>query len=126
MATVTVQDVITYVPELKAFSQTPDGEASIQAAIVVAVDGMDEGVFGARFTYAAALLTAHTLLTTNPSLGGLVAGGGVVQSVSVGGVSTTFASSSSVVTDGPHSSTRYGVLYDTLVRGLIPTISYYV
>lgn len=119
----TVQDVITYVPELKAYSETPEGAASIAALIPVAVGGMDEAAFGERFNYAGALLVAHMVISTTPSLGGLVAGGGLVQSVSVDGVSTSFAASGQVAT-GPHSTTRYGVLYDSLVAGLFPTILY--
>lgn len=126
MATVTLADVVLFVPELKSYSETPEGAAAINALIPVVLDMLDEDVFGARFTYAAALLVGHMVLAGNPALGGVTTGAGAVASESVGGVSVTYVTDSSTGTAGAgaHGSTRPGALYDALVAGLLPTFLY--
>lgn len=123
MATVTLADVVLFVPELKSYSETPEGVAAINALIPVVLDMLDEADFGARFTYAAALLVGHHLLTLNPSLGGVVSGTGAVASTSVGGVSVSYVTDASA-SEGKHGTTRPGALYDDLVKGIIPTMLY--
>lgn len=122
---ITVQDVLNVAPELKDFSETPEGAAAIAAAIAFATETVDESLWGARYTYGASLLAAHLVLSTNPSVGGVVGGVGSVSSVSVGGVSTSFVTSADVAFfGGAHGSTRQGALYDSILAGLLPAFIY--
>lgn len=116
MDAISVQDVVDVAPELVAFAQQEDGAAFILKMIGFASDIVSEQVWGNSYPYALALMAAHLVLSTRPSLGGLVAGGGVVQSVTVGSISKSYASSSSVKASGMHGSTRPGALYDSLLE----------
>lgn len=116
MAAITVQDVVDVAPELAAYAATPEGSAFITKMIGIAALRLNEELLGDLYDYGWALLAAHMVLSSQPSLGGLVAGGGVVQSVSVGSVSQTFATTTSVRMSGPHGTTRPGALYDELVE----------
>lgn len=126
MPAITVQDVVNEAPALlTAYAATPEGQAYIAGRILIAEAMVDAETFGALYAHALALMAAHLTLTGNPSLGGLVAGNGVVQSVSVGGVSTTFAASSqSARPAGLHGSTGPGAAYDALLAGLIVSMVY--
>lgn len=116
MAAITVQDVVDVAPELAAYAATPEGSAFITKMIGIAVLRVNEELLGDLSAYGQALLAAHMVLSSQPSLGGLVAGGGVVQSVSVGSVSQTFATTTSTRVLGPYGTTRPGALYDELVE----------
>lgn len=116
MAAITVQDVVDVAPELAAYAATPEGSAFITKMIGFAALRLNEELLGDLYDYGWALMAAHMVLSSQSSLGGLVAGGGVVQSVSVGSVSQTFATTTSTRVLGPHGTTRPGALYDELVE----------
>lgn len=126
MPAITVQDVVNEASDLlSTYAATPEGQTYIASRIVIAEAMVDAETFGALYAYALALMAAHLTLTGKPSLGGLVAGNGVVQSVSVGGVSTTFAASAqSGRAAGQHSSTAPGAAYDALLAGLVVSMVY--
>lgn len=115
MAAPTVQDVVEVAPELAAYAATPEGAAHITKMIGLAALRVNEALLGDLYSYGVALLAAHMVLSTNTSLGGLVAGGGIVQSVSVGSISQTFATTTSTRVLGPHGTTRPGAIYDEIV-----------
>lgn len=125
MATITVQDVVDVAPELAAFAATPEGAALITKMIGFAEERVSEPVWGALYPYGLALMAAHMVLSSQPGLGGLVSGGGVVQSVTVGSISQSFATTTSTRVAGAHGSTRPGTLYDeALVERVGPDFIY--
>lgn len=127
MPAITVQDVVNEASDLlTTYAATPEGQAYIASRIVVAEAQVDAETFGAAlYPHALALLAAHLTLTGKPSLGGMVAGNGVVQSASVGGVSVTYAASSqSARAPGPHSTTSPGAAYDSLLAGRVVSMVY--
>lgn len=95
-------------------------DAQIAKAAEVAAFEVDAAVWGARAGVALEYLTAHYLCDASPGLGGVAAG--PVQSVSVGGVSKTFAVSSAPTAAGPHASTRYGAQYDAWLKAVVVPI----
>ncbi len=115
MATITVQDVVDVAPELAAYAATPEGAALITKMIGFAAMRVDEGVWGELYPYGLALMAAHMVLSSQPGLGGLVSGGGVVQSVTVGSISQSFAATTSTRALGPNGTTRPGALYDAVL-----------
>lgn len=120
---ITVQDVVDEAPELAAYAQTTDGAAYITKKIATAEGLMNRDVWGDQADYAWALLTAHLVLASRPSIGVLALAGGVLQSQSVGSASESYASGS--VPMGPHSFTRPGMLYDQLLQTLLPPFQYF-
>lgn len=119
MPAITVQDVVNEAPALlTAYAATAEGAAYITSRVTIAEGMVDAETFGDLYRYALALMAAHLTLLGNSSLGGLVAGSGVVQSESVGSVSVTYATSQSVRAVGRHGTTAPGSVYDELLAGL--------
>lgn len=101
------------------------GVAIIERAILEAENTVAECLWGDSYAYALALLAAHLVLASQPQLGGLVAGGGVLQSVTIGSMSKSFATgSASTSAQGPNSTTRPGALYDAKLFTLSPGFAY--
>lgn len=93
-------------------------DAQVAKAAEVAALEVDADTWGERYQTALEYLTAHYLVGSHPGLGGVAAG--PVQSVSVGGVSKTFAVSLvNQQASGPHAGTRYGATYDAWLSSLI-------
>lgn len=106
--------------QLEAFcaEATAATDGQIAKAAEVAAFEVDESVWGDRAQVALEYLTAHYLVSAHPGLGGVASG--PVQSVSVGGVSKTFAVSLvNQQASGPHASTRYGATYDGWLASLV-------
>lgn len=101
------------------------GVATIERAILEAENIVAECLWGDSYEYALALLSAHLVLASQPQLGGLVAGGGVLQSITLGSMSKSFASGGSTTAfQGPHSNTRPGALYDARLATISPGLLY--
>lgn len=100
------------------------GPDVIAANITAAEAMVDAETWGSLYNYGLALMAAHLTLMSQPQLGGLVAGGGVVQSVSIGSMSKTFATTGSTASSGPNSTTRPGSLYDSILTRLGPSFLY--
>lgn len=124
MAAITVEQVVAEAPELKAYSLTTEGSAFITARVALAEKRVEPTTWDDLYEYGLALLAAHLTLTARPELGGMVAGGGVLQSQSVGSASESYVSLGSALPLGPNSSTRPGMLYDTTLASLTPGMLY--
>ena len=120
---ITVQDVVNEAPELASYALTTEGAAFIAGKITIAAGLMNREVWGEQADYAWALLTAHLVLASQPSLRGLLVAGGILTSQSVGSASESYASGK--VPTGQHSFTRPGALYDSLLETVLPPFMYY-
>lgn len=120
----TVQDVLNVYPGLAAYAATSEGSAAILRWLQVAVDTVPECGLGNRYGIAVALLAAHLVLSNTPGLGGLVSGGGIIQSASVGQTSVTYAATTTTRGTGRHGSTIPGASYDELLDGALPAFIY--
>lgn len=109
--------------EMEAFC--PEAKAATDAQLVAAGSDaellVDADTWGARYPLALKYMAAHLLVVGNPGLGGVAPG--PVQSVSVGGISKSFAvAAGAAKADGPHASTRYGAQYDAWAEATVPAI----
>ncbi|WP_223643944.1 DUF4054 domain-containing protein [Corallococcus sp. EGB] len=116
MALVTRQELEAVCAEAHAAT-----DAQVDVALRHAEARLDVEWWGSRLAEGVTYLAAHLLLSYNPGLGASMAQG-PVQSVSVGGVSQSFAVASAASAGGAHGTTRYGVLFDELVASLGPAL----
>lgn len=123
---VTVQDVVNEAPSLAAYAATPEGAAFITSKILLAQDSICASLLGSRYDYAVALLAAHMVLLAraNGGAGGVVIGGGAVQSASVDGVSVSYGATTTVRTGGTHGTTGPGAAFDDLMATVNPGFIY--
>jgi hypothetical protein len=92
---------------------------ALQNVILARVETLSGEYFGGAdgpvYTLARILLAGHLGLTLGPAAAGGAGTSGPVTSRSEGGVSESYAVSSSA-TSGAHSGTRHGLAFDALVR----------